>query len=83
MSLSIGKHAEGHAGHLLSGLDDSPTEFLCARERSLNVFNAYEEKDGNLTALERTIAVGAPSWLLCRRMCTRARRPPMGRAEER
>jgi hypothetical protein len=54
VSLRIGEHAEGHAGHLLRGLDDSSTEFLCARERRLDVLDPDEEEDGILATLERT-----------------------------
>jgi hypothetical protein len=52
--LRIGEHAEGHAGHLLRGLNDSAAEFLRARERRLDVIDADEEEDGILAALERT-----------------------------
>ena len=54
MPLRIGEHAEGHAGHLLRGLNDSAAEFLRARERRLDVIDADEEEDGILAALERT-----------------------------
>lgn len=54
MSLRIGKHAERHAGHVLSGLDDSSAEFLRARERLLDVVDADEEENGIFAALQRT-----------------------------
>ena len=50
--VSIGKHAERHAGHLLSRLDDSSAKLLGPRQRCFDIVDPYEEEDSVRTALQ-------------------------------
>jgi hypothetical protein len=54
VALSVGEHAERHAGHLLWRLDDASAELLRALERGSDVLHADKEEDRVVAALERT-----------------------------